>query len=191
MGRSGTLDVDTRPEDGNIAQFLLTIGEGDSAVQQTLAVPVGCTQVWFFDPQPDGCPSADPVTSTEVEQPFERGTMLWVQAQTRVYVLFNDGQQPAWATYPDQFKDGQPETDPSIIPPSKLLQPKRGFGLVWRSHTLVRQRLGWATNPETSFTGTLQGDATVDNGVMYIQAQDHIIYGLFNKGASWKLITPP
>ncbi|HLY28317.1 MAG TPA: hypothetical protein VKQ72_18360, partial [Aggregatilineales bacterium] len=108
VGRSGTLDVQTRPQDGNIQQFLLTIGGGDNLVQQTLAISVGCTQVWFFDPQPDGCPGSDAVASTEVQQPFERGMMLWVQAQNRVFVLFNDGQQPAWATYPDEFKDGQP-----------------------------------------------------------------------------------
>ena len=190
VGRAGSLDVTTRSEDRNSVQFLLSIGDANTHLEQTLAVPIGCTEVWFFDPQPDGCPASTAVVTTEVQQPFEKGMMIWVQSQARVYVLFNDGQQPAWATYPDDFKDGQPETDPSINPPSGKLQPRRGFGLAWRSHPRVRDRLGWATSPEIPFDGTFQGDATVDNGVMYIRAQDRNVFGLFNKGDSWKLITP-
>jgi hypothetical protein len=190
VGRSGTLLVDTQPDAQTSVQFLLSIGDANSHLEQTLAIPIGCSEVWFFDPQPAGCPLAAAVSSAEVQQPFEKGMMLWVQAQTRVYVLFNDGQQPAWATYPDEFKDGQPETDPSIQPPSGLFQPTRGFGLVWRAHPKVRDRMGWATAKELPFDGTLQGDATVDSGVMFVRAQDGNIYGLYNKGASWKLITP-
>ncbi|MEP7286977.1 MAG: hypothetical protein ABI947_14565 [Chloroflexota bacterium] len=190
VNRAGTLDVTTRPADGSTAQFLLTIGNDQSNLEQTLSVPMGCTDVWFFDPQPDGCPTESPVISAVVQQTFERGSMIWVQAQTRIYVLFNDGQQPAWATYPDDFKDGQPESDPSFRPPSGLFQPIRGFGLVWRNRERVRDRIGWATGPEVPSDGALQGDATVDNGVMYLRAKDGNIFGLFNKGASWKLITP-
>src|SRR5260221_3415610 len=116
--------------------------------------------------------------------------MLWIQAQARVYVLFNDGQQPVWATYPDEFKDGQPETDPSIQAPAGMFQPTRGFGLVWRTHQRVRERLGGATAKELPFDGTFQGDATVDSGARHVRGRDRSIYGLFNKGASWKLITP-
>src|ERR1041385_5630188 len=114
VGRAGSLDVPTRAEDRISVQFLLSIGDANTHLEQTLAVPIGCTEVWFFDPQPDGCPSLTAENSAEVQQPFEHGMMIWVQSQTRVYVLFNDGQQPAWATYPDEFKDGQPETDGSI-----------------------------------------------------------------------------
>jgi hypothetical protein len=190
VSTSGTLDVPTKAEDRDSVQFLLSITDGVNHIEQTLAVPIGCTEVWFFDPQPDGCPKDTSVVTTEVQQTFERGMMIWVQTQTRIYVLFNDGQQPAWATYPDDFKDGQPETDPSIHPPSGMFQPRRGFGLVWRNRQRVKDRLGWATGPEIPFDGTIQGDATIDNGVMYMRARDANIYGLFNKGASWKLITP-
>jgi hypothetical protein len=105
-------------------------------------------------------------------------------------VLVNDGQKPAWTYYPDEFKDGQPESDPAIVPPQGLLQPVRGFGLVWRTQERVRNRLGWATAGELPFDGMLQGDATVEHGVMYIRAKDGNIFELSDKGANWKLITP-
>jgi hypothetical protein len=48
--------------------------------------------------------------------------------------------------------DGTPE--PSITAPSGLHVPVRGFGKVWREGTgaKVRERLGWATAPETVAT---------------------------------------
>ncbi len=190
VSRAGSLKVTVRTEDKDVAQFLLSIGDSDNHVEQTLAVPIKCTEGWFFDPQPGGCAPSAPVISAEVEQTFERGLMIWVQAESRVYVLFNDSQQPSWTYYPDEFKDGDPESDPSLSPPPGLLQPIRGFGLVWRTREKVRSRLGWATSAEAPFDGTLQGDATVDGGVMYLRAKDSNVLELSDKGASWKLITP-
>jgi hypothetical protein len=190
VSRAGSLSVGTRGSDRGTINFMITIGSGDTHLEQSLSVPVGCTEVWFFDPQPDGCPTTEPVISTMVEQTFEHGQMIWVQSQLRIYVLFNDGQQPMWATYPDEFQDGQPQSDPAFAPPSGLIQPIRGFGLVWRTHERVRQRIGWAVSGEVPSDGALQGDATVDDGIMYLRAKDGNIFGLFDKGASWKLITP-
>jgi hypothetical protein len=70
-----------------------------------------------------------------------------------------------------------------------LLQPIRGFGLVWRSHDKVRQRLGWATSPEVPSDGAFQGDGMIDNGTLYIRTRDGSILALSNKGDSWKLVT--
>ncbi len=190
VARAGSLEVGTRPTDRDVVQFLLFIGDDTTHIEQSFAVPLKCGDAWFFEPQPDGCPSASPVASAEAEQTFEHGLMIWVQAQSRIYVLFNDGQKPAWADFPDEFKDGQPESDPAFAPPQGLIQPIRGFGLVWRAQERVRKRLGWATAAELPFSGMLQGDATVENGVMYIRAKDGNIVELSNKGANWKLITP-
>jgi hypothetical protein len=190
VSRAGSLPVSTRPEDRDVVQFLLSIGEGGNQKEQTLAVPINCTEGWFFDPQPSGCASTPPVISTEVQQLFEHGLMIWVQSEARVYVLFNDSQQPAWAAYPDEFKDGDPESDPSLTPPQGLSQPIRGFGLVWRTRERVRSRLGWATGPEIAFDGTVQGDASVEGGTFYMRNKDANILALSANGESWNLITP-
>ena len=188
--RTGTLDVKTLDTDRDVVQFMLTIGDAASHVEQSLAVPVTCPEVSVFDPHAEGCAQGPSTASAEVEQTFEHGTMIWVQVQLRIYVLFDDGRQPAWASYPDDFKDGQPANDPSLSPPAALRQPVRGFGLVWRTQPGVRDRLGWATASEAPFDGEFQGDATVEGGQMYLRARDGKVLALSSKGTSWKWITP-
>jgi hypothetical protein len=188
--RAGSLEVETRPSDRGIVQFLLYAGDDSTHIEQSLVVPFTCSETWFFEPQPEGCPSSPPIPSAEVQQTFERGSMIWVQSQARIYVLFNDGQKPAWAYFPDEFSEGQPESDPAFAPPQGLFQPIRGFGLVWRTRPGIRDRLGWATSTEMPSDGMLQGDATVEGGVMYIRATDGAIFQLSDRGANWKLITP-
>ncbi len=190
VSRAGSLEVETRTSDRDTAQFLLYVGDDTTHLEQTLSIPLKCGESWFFEPPPTSCPSSPVLASAEVQQTFQRGLMIWVQAQSRVYVLYNDGQKPAWDYFPDEFKDGQPDRDPALVPPQGLLQPIRGFGLVWRTRSRVRDRLGWATAAEAPFDGSLQGDATVDGGVMYIRAKDSNILQLSDNGASWKLITP-
>jgi hypothetical protein len=56
----------------------------------------------------------------------------------------------------DLFQQGDPESDPTLTPPQGLLQPVRGFGLLWRSEESLRQALGWALSTEAGFEGTAQ-----------------------------------
>jgi len=56
-----------------------------------------------------------------------------------------------WLPYADTFTDGEPETDPSIVPPEGFIQPKRGFGKVWRNSPLVRDALGWPSQFELPY----------------------------------------
>lgn len=194
VGRSGSLEVATNPADRGSVQFTLSIGEAARPVEQTISIPISCTDEWFFNPQPGGCPSTVSIPTAAAEQLFQHGRMIWIETQTRIYVFFNDGKSdsknPAWTFFPDEFKDGQPESDPSFSAPAGMSQPVRGFGLVWRGNKAVRDRIGWATAPETSYSGMLQGDATVDNGLMYIRTKDGSVLELTNKGESWKLISP-
>ncbi|HVO43591.1 MAG TPA: hypothetical protein VMT34_13250 [Aggregatilineales bacterium] len=189
--RSGSLRVQTSDTDRDSVQYLLTIEVSGTHLEQTLTVGLACSGGWFFDPQPPGpCPGVTATLSDAVEQPFEHGRMIWIKAEARVYVIFNDGKQPTWNYYADEYKDGQPPSDPKISPPAGFLQPIRGFGLVWRTQDKVRDRLGWAILAELSFAGALQGDATIAGGTAYIRTRDGQIIQLVDKGASWKLITP-
>jgi len=105
------------------------------------------------------CSGEQPMVSA-VER-FEHGTMIWVNRPTWegsrwVYVLFDDG---TYQRFPDAFVEGvDPESDPTIVPPAGLYQPTRGFGKVWREGTgaQVRERLGWAIEPEQGGDGAWQ-----------------------------------
>lgn len=192
VGRSGSLEVKTRASDQDTARFSLSVGDTISRVEQSLSIPLKCAQkAWFFDPPPDTCPGGDVTQSPAAQQNFERGQMIWIGTQGRIYVLFNDGKKPAWAVYADEFKDGQPDRDPSLSPPPNLAQPIRGFGLVWRTKEKVRDRLGWAIGPELPFDGAYQSDnVALPDTTLYLRARDKAILQLAARGDSWKLILP-
>ena len=81
---------------------------------------------------------------------FEGGHMLWIEGFRQIFVLFND--DGTWNVYLDEWREGDAETDPSIVPPEGFYQPTRGFGLVWRNKADVRRRLNWSLAPETGYT---------------------------------------
>ncbi|MFO7271787.1 hypothetical protein [Sphaerobacter thermophilus] len=92
-------------------------------------------------------------------QRFERGTMIWVDVddvynpERSILVLYDDG---TFARYADTWDEGQAVSDPRLTPPAGLYQPVRGFGKVWRDVPGVRDRLGWAVEPERGSHGAYQ-----------------------------------
>jgi len=88
------------------------------------------------------------------EQRFQHGVMFWREDLRQIYVVHNAG---AWAVYADTYTDDQPETDPTLVPPPGLIQPKRGFGKVWREQLGgVDAAIGWATETEGEIGGHFQ-----------------------------------
>ncbi len=186
---SGQLTVGTRAQDRDVARFLLEADAGGGTVEQPLLIPLSCPENWFFDPAPEACPAASPQVTMQAEQTFERGRMIWVEAQDRIYVIFEDGASPAWAMYPDDFEEGDPERDDSIVPPSGMQQPVRGFGLVWRTNQRVRDRLGWAISPEVAFEGMFQADAgDLSVATLYLRMRDGGIIALDALTGDWEIL---
>jgi hypothetical protein len=94
------------------------------------------------------------------EQPFERGTMVWVAPEDphhglgTIYVVFVDAARGAlaWQSYPDTWEAGEPDAGGEAPPPNRYA-PIRGFGKLWRSDGQMRSRLGWAMAPEHADVG--------------------------------------
>ncbi len=72
----------------------------------------------------------------------------------------------------DTWAEGEPETTGLTPPPGKL-EPKRGFGKVWREEPGVREALGWATQPERSDRAVMQ---FFDHGMMVWLAGTDFVY---------------
>ena len=88
------------------------------------------------------------------EERFQHGAMFWREDLQMIYVLHNAG---TWQAYGDTYTDDQPETDPSLVPPPGLIQPKRGFGKVWREQLGgPNAAIGWATEMEGEIAGHFQ-----------------------------------
>ncbi len=106
-------------------------------------------------PAPAGFPTPVQAQVQGAEQVFEHGRMFWIRHLRQVWVMAAGADENSgdWFCFNDAFQEGDPETDPSLVPPEGLYQPKRGFGLIWREKEGVRDRLGWALTPE--FVATL------------------------------------
>ncbi len=97
-----------------------------------------------------GCALNQAHTHEAASQNFERGFLLWRVSPDQVYVLYNDGRLGLYpmSVYPESLRQNPPGADPSIVPPAGRIQPVRGFGLVWRDNSEVRDGVGWALEHE-------------------------------------------
>jgi hypothetical protein len=152
----------------------------------TVAQAQPCGVSWFFTSTfPGTCPTNPAVSSPGAFQQFQKGLMLWIGQQNAIYVLYDSANYPRWQVFPDLFKDGIPETDPNYNnAPSGTYQPRRGFGLVWRSQTGVIDRLGWAVNTEEmGYQPLAQVGA---DGTIFISDPRGGVFSLSPSGADWK-----
>ncbi len=99
-----------------------------------------------------GCPLASaPTPVSGAHQPYQNGRMIWVSSlgagtQAAIYALLNDG---TYQRLNDTFVEGVDPESVGSVPPEGLLEPQRGFGKAWRENPPVRDRIGWATAPES------------------------------------------
>jgi LysM repeat protein len=106
--------------------------------------------------------------------PFEHGYMFSLNNQ--IFVLAN-GPTPDSGTmsqYQDTWREGMPETDPSLEPPEGFTQPTRSFGQAWRTYPGVKDSLGWSIGDTVNFTALVvrQEDRVI------LSAPDNRVYEL-------------
>lgn len=187
---SGQITVSTNPSQLEEARFILIAEAGNNIAQDDLTIPVSCGGQWFFEPSPDGCPAQPAEPTLQVEQRFEGGSMIWVGNYQQIFVFFNDASQPQWLQLNDNFKDGDQERDDSLVAPDGYSQPVRGFGLVWRTNPNIRERLGWAIQPEGAYDGVIQVSGSVASPTnIYMRNRDGGILHLVSGGRSWEIIS--
>jgi hypothetical protein len=193
VASDGSLAVGTRGSDRGTVDFVLSVGEGALKVEQGLSLPLACPIQWFFQPAPDACPDAEAQVTRVIEEPFERGRMLYIEANNQVYSLFNDGEAPAWVTFPNRYDPAvHAESEASFVPPPGFVQPLAILGFVWRGNDVVRNRLGLATQPEAVYEGAFQQAITPDGReAVYVSSVDGSVLVLQPGGEAWQIITPP
>lgn len=145
-----------------------------------------CASTWFFiEPRPANCPLSAPIADQAVFQTFQNGYMIWYRPQDSIYVFYNDAILPRWQIYRDPFDEGMQEEDPAYAnaPSSNLWQPRRGFGMLWRDNSYVRDRIGWATDQwEIPYSATAQ---TATDGTVFINDPRGGIFSAIPGGQIW------
>lgn len=182
------LTIQTRSSDRGALRFLLTIGANDTYSEAGIEIAFACPVEWFFSPPPAACASSASEETRLTDQTMERGRMIYVQSRSIIYVLFNDGQQPAWLSFENRYDPTiHPDRDPNA--PPTFIQPLRELGFLWRTNDTVRVRLGLGLAEEIAFDGFIQS-APVRNGVedIYVSGADGKIINVVPGGEQWLLI---
>jgi hypothetical protein len=186
---SGNFTYEIDLTERNNTGFVLFAGDDQGhIVQKTMFVSLRCPDTWFFTPAPDSCPAGPAVFSAAAEEHFEGGTMIWIEEQNLIYVLFDDGNSPQWSVFSDEWDEGEPENDPSLTPPPDFYQPVRGFGLIWRQQASVRDRLGWAVDSEIGFSSAVQRTSRPKYNDTYVRALDGKVWKLLPMSSGWEKI---
>jgi hypothetical protein len=106
-----------------------------------------------------GCPEDEEKVIWCAWQEFENGYMLWRIDTKKIYVFYTESTNGgSWQEYDDLWAEEKyPDIDPDIIPPPGLVQPKRGFGLVWREQLGgPKSDIGWALMEEEGLCAVIQ-----------------------------------
>jgi len=147
--------------------------------------------VWQEFQQKLGCPVSSQVTIPRmVKESFEGGHLFWRSDTNDVYVIYDRQKENGselwegkWITDPtwSWAKAGEPDPDGiGLSPPPGLIEPKRGFGWLWRNF-LGRENglLGWALDKEYPFDNTSIAQ-NCENGIMFKDTSK--VYLLLNDG---------
>jgi hypothetical protein len=132
-----------------------------------------------------GCPQGSVTTTPTVWQRYERGVMIYEQSTSSIYVLTVADKR--FRRFPDTWVEGVDPDSGGEAPPPGLIEPRRGFGKVWRSNPDVRAALGWAITDEKLDASSYQ---RFDRGWAYYLPQNNYTivmnYDPVNENGNWE-----
>lgn len=110
-----------------------------------------------------GCPKAPAAIVWTAGQPFEHGSMIWMEDTDWIYALNyaggGDPSQGDWVTGGENWRWDQVSfpNGHDLAPPEGLVEPIRGFGNVWYEMLGGENGpLGWGTEEEKGFCAVVQ-----------------------------------
>jgi len=160
---------------------------GDGPATACAITPVlGFGQVWYNNQSVRdklGCPIEPEKGFNAIEQGFQYGYVVNNQDTKNMYILF--GKVGKWTTMPDTWVNGDPISNPSLIPPYGYYQPEYGIGKMWRNEDNFSQRLGWAIWPQRPVAASAQ---KFEHGEMLWTATNGI-YALYDSD-SYRHVNP-
>lgn len=156
---------------------------------------------------PTAMPTAPPMPTALVsqiqvaEQQFENGRMFWLQPTQEIWVLVNASgatDHGQWLVFEDLFVEGEVEIDPELTPPASLIQPRRGFGKLWRTNPELRDAVGWALTPEFGFVTNYEyrpggyldstGKYVPGPGVHVLNSLGNQAFAIEERDNTWRLL---
>jgi len=213
---SGSLTVDSQGAGRHWHDYELVVyNSAGISDRRSLTIRFVCSHNFFFRADsasylydPRLCPDGPPQSTQAAEQIFEGGRMIWLEhaAPIRqwdwgtggnddfiILALYAPGVAwPQKQTFIDAWSPKEPDSDPSIVPPEGKFQPVRGFGKAWRTHSDVRQKLGWALSQEKAYGATFQfvSDFYGRSECLYLSLADGRVVSMCRRDGSWGFVNP-
>lgn len=167
------------PNDGSRQViYRLVAQRGGQEVTTSIPILIQCGIPWFFGnefaPPDSSCPRAAGARDDGAFQQFERGVMIYIEADNldKVYGLQNDGNR--YIAYRSQW-DGKAERDGD--PPDDLENPDEHFNWAFFSTNAPIGRwesaIGWARDDQNDDDRTIQYE---NSGAFYIDAPGGVVY---------------
>lgn len=181
---TGELSVVLPGNLGKQVVYKLVALRGGLEVSQSIPIALLCSVGWFFGdqfaPPAAQCPTAVGAIATGAFQPFERGVMLYTNANglNKVYALLNSSNSYSAIT---SGWDGSSQTPNFGSAPSGFKSPAEHF--LWVYNTQLApvgtwvQAMGWAT-----------GDLNKDNRTIQFEQGTNAIYIDAPGGAVYRLV---
>lgn len=188
---TGSLPVTLPTGQGNQVIYRLVAARGGQEVTRSLPIVLTCQISWFFGdqlaPPGSGCPTAVGTITAGAFQPFERGVMIYLGSNNKVYGLQNQGNQ--YLAYTSTW-DGSTTYTCAGTPPGGLFAPEGVIGWAYcntlGSGGLWKDLLGWAM---TNIDGSQRTFQMSDTGVFFIDAPGGAVYRFSGGDAgSWTKI---
>lgn len=180
---TGTLPV-TVPGSGKLVVYRLAAQRGGQEVTQSIAITVQCATSWFFGDQyapPDaGCPTAAGAVGPGAFQPFERGYMIYVNANSLNTVYGLTSSDGRFISYPNGW-DGVTTYSCWGATGGGLVAPQSMFAWMYcNTNTPIAiqgswgQAVGLATSAINNDNRTIQyEDGT---GAFYIDGPNGVVF---------------
>ncbi len=187
---SGQLPVSLPSNSGRQVVYRLVAIRGGQQAQQSIPIQITCAIPWFFGDQyapPDsGCPAAVGAVGTGYFQQFERGQMIWVNANSlnTVFGMQNDGNR-----YISYVAAGDGSGISYDDPPSGLFKPRDQFRWAF-VNTLApvgtwQNAIGWGTSDINRDSRTIQYETS---GAFYIDAPTGVFRFSGGDSGTWTKI---
>ncbi|MBZ0284414.1 MAG: hypothetical protein K8L97_26985 [Anaerolineae bacterium] len=192
---TGTLPV-TVPASGKLVVYRLVAQRGGQEVTQSIAITVQCATGWFFGdqfaPADAGCPTAAGAVGPGAFQPFERGYMIYINANSLNTVYGMTTSDGRFISYPNGW-DGVTTYSCWGTTGGGLFAPQTMFAWMYcNTNTPIAiqgawgQAVGLATSTINSDNRTIQyEDGT---GAFYIDSPNGSVFRFVpNTGAFTKI----
>lgn len=172
---SGTLPVTVPGNTGKLVVYRLAVQRGGQEVTLSVAITIQCSISWFFGdqyaPANAGCPTSSGSVGEGRFQQFERGYMIYVNANGLNTAYGLAAQDNRYISYINGW-DGVTSEPCSDNPPTGFFEPKGIFNWMYcRTNAPVgtwNQAIGWGTSDRDSNQRTIQFEE--GTGAFYIDS---------------------